>query len=170
MKYHVLIYNGYVSFEIMLATYFLKTKGNIVTVGLSRDPVKSCDDFTVLPDLDIHELDVNDVNLLLIPGGELERIQDHSRLQHIVQQLMINGKVVAGICSAAVWVRTMQQQSGTFVPFIQRNGVEIAGNVITAPPQRYADFAIELGKVMDIYQDEADLEETVRFFKEYTDE
>ncbi|MEJ3716658.1 hypothetical protein WGM54_01405 [Paenibacillus polymyxa] len=49
MKSHVLIYDGYVSFEIMLATYFMKTKGDIVTIGVSKDPVISYEDFKVTP-------------------------------------------------------------------------------------------------------------------------
>lgn len=72
MKYHVFIYEGYVSFEIMLATYFLKTKGDIITVGVSKAPVKSCEDFTVLPDVGLEEVMAEEIEVLLLPGGDLE--------------------------------------------------------------------------------------------------
>jgi hypothetical protein len=39
------------------------------------------------------------------------------------------------------------------------------GNILTAKPNGYVDFALELGRMMDIYQDEADLQETIDFFK-----
>lgn len=41
----------------------------------------------------------------------------------------------------------------------------IEGNLITAKANKYVDFAIELGKVMDIYRDKEDLEETIQYFK-----
>lgn len=43
--------------------------------------------------------------------------------------------------------------------------VSIDGNVVTAKPNGYVDFALELGKMMDIYDDDADYQETVDFFK-----
>jgi len=43
--------------------------------------------------------------------------------------------------------------------------VVIDNKVITAEPEGYVDFAIEIGKLMNIYKDDQDLEETINFFK-----
>ena len=172
MKYHVLIYEGYVSFEIMLATYLLKTKGDIVTVGITKDPVRSSDDFTILPDIDIYELNIEDVHLLLIPGGDPEPLRNQIKTSNLVKELISNDRIVAGICSAGVWVKELHQQiqkAKDIVPVtpIVRYEVEVSGNVVTAPPHKYIDFAIELGAIMNIYPDDADQQETVEFFKNF---
>ncbi len=41
------------------------------------------------------------------------------------------------------------------------------GNVITARANAYADFAIEAGKALDLFEDETDLQETIDFWKYY---
>ncbi|WP_175406469.1 hypothetical protein [Bacillus sp. FJAT-27264] len=38
-------------------------------------------------------------------------------------------------------------------------------NIVTALPNGYVDFALELGKLMNIYKDKADYQETIEFFK-----
>lgn len=170
MKYHVFIYEGYVSFEIMLATYFLKTKGDVITVGVSKAPVKSCEDFTVLPDVGLEEVTAEEMEILLLPGGNLEPLKDHLPLQVLLRELISRNKVVAGICSAAELVKAANQAARGpegAEPAIVRNGVEIAGKIVTAPPHKYVDFAIELGRVLSIYKDDDDFEETIRFFKKF---
>lgn len=39
------------------------------------------------------------------------------------------------------------------------------GNVITARANAYVDFAIEVGKALDIFEGEADLQGTIDFWK-----
>lgn len=43
------------------------------------------------------------------------------------------------------------------------------GNIITAKPNGYVDFAIEIGRALDIYEDEDDLNETIEFFRHFRD-
>lgn len=50
--------------------------------------------------------------------------------------------------------------------FIDEN-VVVDDNVVTAKASGYVDFALEIGKVMDIYENEEDLEETIRYFKHF---
>jgi putative intracellular protease/amidase len=47
------------------------------------------------------------------------------------------------------------------------SNVIVDGNIVTAKGNGYVDFALTLGKVMDIYEDEKDYEETVRYFREF---
>ena len=41
------------------------------------------------------------------------------------------------------------------------------GHVITAKANAYVDFAIETAKALDLFEDEADLQETISFWKEH---
>ena len=41
------------------------------------------------------------------------------------------------------------------------------GNVVTARANAYVDFAIEAAKALDLFEDEADLQETISFWKNH---
>lgn len=165
MKFHVLIYDGFVSFEIMLATYLLKTKGDMVTVGLSTDPVTSYEGFKLIPSVSISELRADDIQLLLIPGGDIQEIQSHSALNTLVNRLDQRNAYIATICTASQLLDMERLSAEQKRQLTNPAGVTIEGNLITAKANKYVDFAIELGKVMDIYRDKEDLEETIQYFK-----
>ncbi|MEK4456510.1 MULTISPECIES: DJ-1/PfpI family protein [Paenibacillus] len=167
MKSHVLIYDGYVSFEIMLATYFMKTKGDIVTIGVTKDPVISYEDFKVTPSMAIDEVSAEDIQLLIIPGGDNTQLKTNKQLLALINTLNNDNKVIATICSATelLEIAVVYYKS----PVNHPTGLEIHKNIITAKPNKYVDFAIEIGKVMNIYTDDEDLKETIDFFKLFKD-
>ena len=45
--------------------------------------------------------------------------------------------------------------------------VAVTDQVITSRANGYIDFAIEVAKKMNLFQDEADLQETIAFWKDY---
>ncbi|MEK3789157.1 DJ-1/PfpI family protein [Paenibacillus sp. FSL K6-1230] len=169
MHTHVLIYNGYVSFEIMLATYLMKTKGDIVTVGLSREPVRSYEDLVVMPSTSLEEINVAEIDLLIIPGGDTSALLEHTRLAALVQELDKQEKFIAAICSATDLLQHYGILEGRHAVTNAATHIEdlvrVDRNLITARANGYADFAIELGRMLNIYKDEADLEETIQYFK-----
>ncbi|URJ48521.1 DJ-1/PfpI family protein [Paenibacillus polymyxa] len=167
MKSHVLIYDGYVSFEIMLATYFMKTKGDIVTIGVTKDPVISYEDFKVTPSVALDEVSAEDIQLLIIPGGDNTPLKTNKQLLALINTLNNDNKVIATICSATELLEIAGVSYKN--PVNHPTGLEIYTNIITAKPNKYVDFAIEIGKVMDIYTDDEDLKETIDFFKLFKD-
>ncbi|MNW43473.1 DJ-1/PfpI family protein [compost metagenome] len=167
MKSHVLIYDGYVSFEIMLATYFMKTKGDIVTIGVTKDPVISYEDFKVTPLVALDEVSAEDIQLLIIPGGDNTPLKTNKQLLALINTLNNDNKVIATICSATelLEIAGVSYKNSVNHP----TGLEIHKNIITAKPNQYVDFAIEIGKVMNIYTNDEDLKETIDFFKLFKD-
>lgn len=169
MHTHVLIYNGYVSFEIMLATYLMKTKGDIVTVGLSREPVRSYEDFVVMPSISLEEINAAEIGLLIIPGGDTSALLEHTQLAALVQELDAQEKFIAAICSATDLLQHYGVLEGRHVVTNASTHIDdlvrVDRNLITARANGYADFAIELGRMLNIYKDEPDLEETIQYFK-----
>lgn len=165
MKFHVLIYDGFVSFEVMLATYLLKTKGDMVTVGLSTDPVTSYEGFKMLPSVSISELSADDIQLLLIPGGDIQEIQSNTALNTLINRLDQRKAYIATICSASQLLNMERLSAEQKRQLTNSAGVTIEGNLIIAKANKYVDFAIELGKIMNIYRDKDDLEETIQYFK-----
>ncbi|MDP1509876.1 DJ-1/PfpI family protein [Paenibacillus sp. CMAA1739] len=167
MKSHVLIYDSYVSFEIMLATYFMKTKGDIVTIGVTKDPVISYEDFKVTPSVALDEVSAEDIQLLIIPGGDNTQLKTNKQLLALINALNNDHKVIATICSATELLELAGVSSKNHVS--HPSGLEIHKNIISAKPNKYVDFAIEIGKVMNIYTDDEDFNETIDFFKLFKD-
>ncbi|WP_246058176.1 DJ-1/PfpI family protein [Paenibacillus illinoisensis] len=165
---HVLIYDGFVNFEIMLATYLMKTQGEIITVGLSSEMVNSYEGFTVKPHQNIKEINCDDVEVLLIPGGDISAIEGNQQLTSLIKGLDINQKYIGAICSGVEVVKQAGVLEAREFTSNRTNNAEtykVSRNIITAKANGYVDFAIELGKMLNIYSDEEDYNETVRYFK-----
>lgn len=184
MNTYVLVYNSFVQFEVVLAAYFMKTQSEVHTLGLNSMPVISCEGFSINPSAVLGNMDVNAIDLLVIPGGEVGELAANESLLALIRSMNAAGKTVAGICGGVTVLKAAGVLEGRSYVDNQegREAAENAkglpdagtsdevnvirdGNILTAKPNGYVDFALELGRMMDIYQDEADLQETIDFFK-----
>jgi len=179
MKTYIVVYEGFVQFEVILASYFLKTQGEIITVGINEEPIMSCEGYKIVPDVTIEEVKADDLDVLLIPGGDPDEISHSDQLYKLLNDANDKGKAIGGICSGVYHlakagilkgkdytttldINTLSQVEAS--KFKDKNHV-VDGNIITAKASGYVDFGIELGKMMAIYEDEDDLKETIEFFK-----
>lgn len=181
MKTYILIYETFAQFEVVLTNYFMKTKSEIVTVGIDKKEVNSWEGFKTIPHLTIEEVDINDVDLFVLPGGEPDKLFGIDQLYVLLNKLYQNDKVLAAICAAPVhfakagildnhnYTTTLplnEFKSFNKEKFVDQN-VVVDNNIITAKAAGYVDFALEVGKKMNIFKDKADYQETVDFFKYY---
>lgn len=181
MKSYVLVYEGFVQFEVVLASYLLKHAGEIITVGVSKAPVVSAESFKVIPDITIDEVNVDEVDAFLVPGVYPDTLSNHEEFYTLLEKLNTKGKVIGAICSAPrhlakAKVLKDKKYTTTVNPsdfaefnvdnFVNEN-VVIDGNIITAKANGYVDFGIEIGKMVGIYEDEADYQETIDYFKHF---
>lgn len=179
MKTFVLIYEGFVQFEIVLACYLMKIKGDIITLGLEQKLVSSIEGFQTLPNCTIETFRADEADLFLIPGGDPNILFKNKNLYQILNMLNDKSKVIAAICSGPLHLAAAgilkNKKYTTTLPlddfkdfdkefFIDTN-VVTDNNIITAKASGYVDFAIEIGKKLNIYDDQEDLDETIRYFK-----
>jgi len=184
LKTYVLIYETFVQFEVVLTNYFMKTKGEIVTVGVDDKEVTSWEGFKTVPHLTIEEVDTDDVDLFVVPGGQPDQLTGIDKLSEFLNKLYQKNKVLAAICAAPVHFAKAgilkKHNYTTTLPlnefnsfnkqnFLDRN-VVVDENIITAKAAGYVDFALEVGKKMNIFKDQADYQETVNFFKYYNNQ
>lgn len=170
-------------FEVILANYFMKTKGEIVTVGIDYKIITSHEGFKTIPHTTLKEVDISDVDLFLIPGGQPDILLKNEDLHKFLVNLNGKNKIIAAICAAPIHLSKAgilnSRKFTTSLPVDKfsefKNGiyvnesVVVDGNIITAKPNGYVDFAIEIGKIMNVFKDEADLQETIQFFKYFKD-
>lgn len=183
MKTYVVIYEGFAHFEVMLASYFLKTQGEVITVGITKESIVSCEGYRIIPDLTIEALDIDDIDVLIVPGGDPDEINHSVKFYDVLRNANEKKKTIGGICSGVYHLAkahiledkkyTTTIDISEFDEFNKSNFMDenyvVDGNVITAKANGYVDFGIELGRMMDIYEDENDLKETIEFFKYFKD-
>lgn len=179
MKVYILIYDGFANFEVALAALFMKSKGEVITVGTKFDPIISEEGFRFIPHTVLNQIQVNEVDLFIIPGGDPNVLLYDNNLPQILAQLNSLNKMIAGICSAPIHMAKSGILEGknyttslpyeNYVEFSKSNYIDqnvvVDGNIITARGKGYVDFAITLGKIMNIYEDEIDMKETINYFK-----
>lgn len=99
MKTFVLVYESFVQFEVILTCLFMRTKGDIVTVGIDGEHVTSQEGFMVKPHIRLSDMNPDEVDLFVIPGGEHVNIYGNPLLTKTLRVLNQKGKVIAAICS-----------------------------------------------------------------------
>lgn len=181
MKTYVVLYEGFANFEIVVAMHLLKTAGDLVTIALNNEALTSAEGLKVLPDGLIHEVTLTEDDVLLIPGGDPSVLNGAEDLYQLIRQGDKANALLAAICAAPTHFAkagiledreyTTSMPHGEDSPFnsdlyVHQN-VVVDEHIVTAQPSGYAEFGIVLGQLMDIYKNEEDLDETVRFFMDF---
>jgi putative intracellular protease/amidase len=181
MKVGILVYDGCVQFEVVLAAYFVQHKGEVVTYGLESRDHRSAEGFLLRPQHLLSELEPDTIDAFIIPGGEPGPIIESEVLAEALRSLNDRGKLLAAICGGPLHLSRAGVLEGKrftssvyadrpdwFVSGIYSDeDIVQDGNVITAWPNAYVDFALALGDRLSIFTDEVDREETVRVFREF---
>lgn len=183
MKSRFVVYNTFAHFEVVLAANFLRYVGEVKTVGPSADPVTSQEKFRILPDLPLDHPEAAAGDILVIAGGQAAELDGREDLWDLIRRYDAAGKAVAAICGGPVHLARAGILDGRrYTTSIFNDGypefppggftdedLTIDGRIITAKPNAYVDFALEIGSLLDIYDDEDDYIETVEFFREFKD-
>jgi len=183
MKIAVFYYDGFSEFEVVLACLFFKER-NLISIALENREYRSEGRQRFCVDQVIKDVDLDSLDLLIIPGGEPAPLVDNLELKNFVEGLVARNKKVAGICGGASLLaglgvlkgrRCTGMSSGMDpdVPSSQyfaestflEEQVVVDGNIITAQGQAYVEFAIELARQVDLCEEEGDYEEALRWFK-----
>src|SRR5574338_1504558 len=103
---HVIVFDGFADWEPAHALAELRRWGkrDVRVVGFTRDPVVSMGGLRVAPDLELTGVQPDDVEILLLPGGDMW--EDESYPRHLVDSLVVPlvtvGTPVAAICAATL--------------------------------------------------------------------
>ena len=103
---HVLVFDGFADWEPAHALAELRRSGNrtVCAVGFTREPVTSMGGLRVIPDLELHDVRTANVELLIIPGGDLWETVEYPRqlLEALVAALLAAAIPVAAICGGTL--------------------------------------------------------------------
>jgi putative intracellular protease/amidase len=103
---HILVFDGFADWEPAHALAELRRWGKraIRTVGFTPAPVLSMGGLRIVPDVALGDVRATDVELFLLPGGDLWESNGYPRstLEPLVRTLLADGTPVAAICGATV--------------------------------------------------------------------
>jgi putative intracellular protease/amidase len=137
--------------------------------------------FKVRPHHLLEDLRPEEVDLFIIPGEAAITIAGNELLNRKLQELNSHGKLLAAICGGPVHLGNAGVLNGrrfttsvferyreSFVggTYVDEDLVE-DGNIITAWPNAYTDFALTLARRMGAFKDAEEEAATVRFVPEF---
>ncbi|MBN2228286.1 MAG: DJ-1/PfpI family protein [Candidatus Thorarchaeota archaeon] len=180
MKTYVFLYDKFANFEIAPLLLFLREKSEVITFSFERG-FQSCEEqLKVVVDRSIDEVDANDVDLLVIPGGNPEPYKDRTDFHDFLRSVNANGRLIAAICGGPGFLAHAGLLNGKriahgYAPedaprvfdgsIITDEDVIVEGNIITARGQAYAEFAVEVYRKLGFFKDEHEARETLDWLK-----
>lgn len=161
MKIGLYMYNTSPLFEIVIAKYIIETKYEVVILS-DKENVTTAENVKIMANW-IDEVDFDtEIGALIICGGELEKIKQIDMVKKLIRTTNDNGKIVASICSGNTIVKEALNIESVDENF---SGVKVIhDNVLLSSTDHYVQFGIKIGKLLDVYLDKNDYDETVDFF------
>jgi putative intracellular protease/amidase len=183
MNVCIFYYDGFCEFEVVLAAAEFSSQ-NVITVALENKIYISEEKQKFIPDKTIEELNPDDIDLFIIPGGDPCCLYENSILKNFICAINKNKKVIAGICGGAELLaaygilddkRCTGDSDGLKVDadyielfrnsIILKDDVVVDGNIITSTGQAFIEFAFELGMIMKIYKNKDEAQKGYRWYK-----
>lgn len=167
MKDVVLLYDDCCIYEIVILNYFLKVTGSdLVFCSLDEKAIKVTEGYSILPDAALKNIDLSEIRSFIIPGGDISHI-DQDIVYDSLKSLHNTNVLIAGICAGVDVLEKAGLLDGIRSSHMEEYDCVLDKNILTARANAYVDFAIEAAKALDIFEDEADLQETIAFWKEF---
>lgn len=165
MKDIVLLFDSACIYEIVILNYFLKfTNSETIYCSLDGGSITSMEGYSINTDGKLSEIDVRNLRSIIVPGGDITGIKNEE-VYALLRSARDNGKVVAGICAGVDVLEASGILGGIKSTHSEDLDVARDNHIITARANAYVDFAIEVGKELELFEDEKDLKETVEFWK-----
>lgn len=182
MNICVFYYDDFCEFEVVLA--FTMLKGKVFTAALEERVYLSIEKQKLLPDKTIKDLNPDDIDLFIIPGGTPEKLYEETELKEFLYKLNERNKLIAGICGGAeimayYGLLDNKEANGDSEGFritdenrhiyskvkIADKDVVRDGNCITSVGQAFVEFSVELGKITNAFKDDEEAKEMYNWFK-----
>lgn len=165
MKTLAIFYPGCIEFEVMLACQILNKEFPLdVATPDGQDHIGS-NGMTIKADLSFESIDPNKYKVVLIPGGDPGILIGNQKLNQILQQAYANKSILGAICAGPITLdqagllknrRVAHGYKGSQLKWVIENGFFkdvtltdepfiVDGNIVTAKPDSFTDFAIEVG-------------------------
>jgi putative intracellular protease/amidase len=176
MNVAIYLYDGYFETELCIATMLFK-KENLFVLSSGEKKIRCMDGRHILVDKTINEVSSDDIDVLIIPGGSPIIKED---ILSLIRSCHKKGAVMGGICGGVDYFAHAGVLEGkrytsyyendkeyAFLPKMTKPTYEMyesSNNIVTASPEAYLEFAMELARCAGILENDA-IENLVSWFK-----
>ncbi|NHJ12738.1 MAG: hypothetical protein EAX95_03640 [Candidatus Thorarchaeota archaeon] len=180
MKTYVLLYDEFVQFEIVLALLLLRDKSEIHTFSIDDKVVPAFEKLHVMADMMLDDVNPSEIDLLLIPGGEPGKYRSRQDVNDLIREISNSNKEIAAICGGPEFLsnagiirgrRITHGHSDEYARVVFKDSVlvdkdvVVDGKIITARGQAFAEFAVEIGRQVGLFENEEEAIATLNLFK-----
>lgn len=160
MRLYVLIYDEFAHFEANLVGWMKGRSDELITVSLDETEVTSAEGFIMKPHVLIDNVNANDVDAFIIPGGNSPSILGNKKLQTLLKELDEKEKIIGAICYGPLLLADAGILSGrNFTTSVTTDlelfnifegathvdeGVVVDKHIVTAKGEDYVDFALTI--------------------------
>lgn len=167
MKTVVLLYPTSCIYEIVILNYFLHFAGKeVLFVSPDGTPITAMEGYSINVSAKLTDIATDEIELAIVPGGNIKAI-DNPIVWNCLKDIKSRGGILAAICAGVDVLDHAGILDGVVSTHSSDLDVAVTDQVITSRANGYVDFAIEVAKKMNLFQDEADLQETIAFWKDY---
>lgn len=167
MKSVVLLYNTCCIYEIVILNYFLKYSGkNVEFVSINGNAITSMEGYSINVSGILTNTNTQNIELMIIPGGNIKEI-DNKIVWEYIKQIHSDNALIAGICAGVDVLDHSGVLDGIDSTHSTELDVVVTDKIITSRANGYVNFAIEIAKKMNLFKDDADLQETIAFWRDY---
>lgn len=165
MKDVFLVYDTSCFYEIVILNYFMSvTACEVILCSLDGKSIRTAEGYSVNVDTALEMINLNEVRSFIIAGGDISSV-NNEMVKGILQDLKKKNVLIAGICAGV----DLLEEAGILKDIESTHSLDedVVNDhkIITSRANGYVDFAIEVAKELELFEDEADLKETVDFWK-----
>jgi putative intracellular protease/amidase len=162
---YFIIYEECCFYEIVILSYFMKyAKQEMRFCSLNGKSIRCTEGFCVNADISIDEIDIDKASSIILTGGNINNVRSEL-LTQILTDAKSRNILIGAICAGV----DILEESGILKDINSTHSTEFDvicdKNIVTARANAYVDFAIEVAKQQELFEDESDLQETIQFWK-----
>lgn len=165
MKDVFLVYDTSCFYEIVILNYFMSfTKCEVILCSLGEKTIRTAEGYSVNADTSLDKINLNEVRSFIVPGGDISII-NNKEVKDVLQELKKKNVLIAGICAGVDLLDDAGLLKDIKSTHSSDEDVINDSKIITSRANAYVDFAIEVAKELELFEDDADLRETIDFWK-----
>ena len=163
----LLLFPGFSEFEVTVALSLVPLATHeVVTLALDEHTVEGEAGLLCQPHHKLDDIEPADLEVLIIPGGNMDHLKDAEPLFAFVKELHEQGKLLAAICSGPYilaragvlegrpYTVTHSREARDFLgcydeAAFRYEPVVEGGNIITAQGHAFVSFGLAVGKYLD---------------------
>ena len=183
-KIYLFLFDGFSDWEIAYLTPEIKKSENFDLIYFSHEgkPVVSCGGLHITPDTSLKDINPDEVEMLILPGGTAWEKDENDFIDPLVLNLFTRGKTIAAICAATAYlgkkgILNELKHTSNALFYLKAVAPEYLGesnyedsfavtgkNIITANGIASIEFAREIFIKLGLHSDEK-IEKWFQFFK-----